>query len=274
VLTMSEEGLEDVSNPSELFIRDSMLNEPQEGSAVVVILEGSRCLLAEVQCLASMNYMGLVQKSGSRRAADGFPIQRLLLISAVIEKRLSLSLRSHDLFLNIAGGLSISDPSADLAVAIAIVSSYLSINVRPATAFIGEIGLNGELRGGKRFEQRIQEAIKLGFRRIILPPTQKKLHSNDNDHGKSKISYSSSTTVTLGDGTDLVYCQNLKQAIEEGLMMDKSFDALLAERKLKARERRKRQQESEESLGRNDAFDEEEIASEGDEDILEADMVE
>eukprot|EP01031_Cornospumella_fuschlensis_P020310 gene20310-24902_t len=167
VLTMTEGGMEDVSNPSALFINSRTLTEGQEGSAVMVAMEGSRALLAEVQCLVSYSYAN--GKVAARRAADGFPIQRLLLICAVIEKRLRLSLGSRDVYLNVVGGLRISEPTADLAVAMAIVSSLTSIAIQPATVFIGELGLGGELRGGKRVEQRVGEAAARGFRRIILP---------------------------------------------------------------------------------------------------------
>lgn len=130
VFTMGEVGMVDVLNPSELFLTEGVLKVPQEGATVVIAVEGSRCLLAEVQCLVGTTHSNSNVKMSSKRASDGFPIQRLLLLLAVIEKRLRLTLWNRDVYLNIVGGLSINEPSADLAVAVAIVSSLLSIPAR------------------------------------------------------------------------------------------------------------------------------------------------
>ena len=218
---MSEVGLVDVNNPSELFLTESVLKEPQEGAAVVITLEGSRCLLAEVQCLVgqSPQYQSTM-KFSAKRASDGFPIQRLLLLCAVLEKRLKLRLSSRDVYINIVGGLSLSEPSADLAISMAIISSLLSIPVHPATAFIGEIGLGGEIRGGKRIEQRIMEAVKLGFQRIILP--------------KSAIRSKTIEMMKIKDGTayELFPCDHLEEAAEKGLMLQgKTWKQMMYERK-------------------------------------------
>jgi predicted ATP-dependent serine protease len=215
---MTENGLKDVINPSELFLSENILKEPQEGSAVMITMEGSRVLLAEVQCLVGSThyYNNLSGKAPSaKRASGGFSIQRLLLLSAVIEKRLQLPLWNRDLYLNIVGGLTISEPSADLAVLISIVSSLLSIAVQKGTAFIGEIGLGGELRNTKRIEQKILEAIKLGFQRVIIPKLSMK--SVVMDSLKEKLlSLSTSKTATI---PEIIPCENVLQAVEKGLML-------------------------------------------------------
>jgi hypothetical protein len=108
-------------------------------------------------------------KVSPRRAADGFPLQRLLLLCAVIEKRLKLSLFSRDVYLNVVGGLRISEPSSDLAVSIAIVSSLVNMKIRPGLALVGEIGLAGEIRGVRGVDKRVAEAFKMGFTTIIVP---------------------------------------------------------------------------------------------------------
>lgn len=167
VLAMKSTGLEDVANPSELFLSDGVLEKGQDGSAVAVIMEGSRPLLAEIQCLVSTQ--APQAKFNTKRMSDGFPIQRLLLILAVIEKRLHLPLWSRDVYVNVAGGLRVSEPSCDLAVAITVISSMTGAKVRPGTALIGEIGLGGEIRGGRGLEARVSEARKMGFTRIIVP---------------------------------------------------------------------------------------------------------
>lgn len=169
VLSMGEGGLVDVKNPSELFLSENIMDMGvgNEGSAVAVIMEGSRPLLAEIQCLVSTQ--APQAKFNTKRMSDGFPIQRLLLICAVIEKRLRLPLWSRDIYINVAGGLRVSEPCSDLAVAMTVVSSMTGKKIRPGTALIGEVGLGGELRGGKGLEQRISEARKMGFTHIIIP---------------------------------------------------------------------------------------------------------
>ena len=120
VFTMEPNGLEDVNNPSELFMSPAVVSEGVEGAAVLVLMEGTRPLLAEVQCLVG-EYSPL---KIPRRTSDGFPLQRLQLICAVLEKRLGISLSSREVYLNVVGGLKISDPDSDLAVAVTIISSY------------------------------------------------------------------------------------------------------------------------------------------------------
>jgi DNA repair protein RadA/Sms len=167
VLSMTETGMEDVTNPSELFLSgDSSTQHGQEGSAVAVVLEGSRPLLAEIQCLVSA---ASPRATNVKRMSDGFPVQRLLLICAVIEKRLRLPLWNRDVYVNVAGGLRVSEPASDLAVAMTVISSLTERNVKAGIAFIGEIGLGGELRSAKGAAQRVKEASKLGFSTVIVP---------------------------------------------------------------------------------------------------------
>ena len=174
VFTMTEKGLIDVTNPSELFMSRTVLLEGEEGSAVSVILEGVRPIMAEVQCLVTSTPSSGTGKVNPRRASGGFPIQRLLLICAIIEKRLKMNLWYRDIYLNIVGGLNIKEPAADLAVAVTIISSLADLKVKPGTALIGELGLSSEIRGGKGLDMRISEAIKMGFTRIIIPSTGNK----------------------------------------------------------------------------------------------------
>ena len=127
--------------------------------------EGSRPLLAEVQCLVG-EYSAF---KTPRRTSDGYPIQRLFLLCAVLEKKLGITLSSREVFLNVVGGLKVNDPDSDLAVSIAIISSYSNRIVCPNTVFLGELGLNGEVRGGKGIIAKSQEAFKMGFKKIIVP---------------------------------------------------------------------------------------------------------
>lgn len=222
VFMMTEAGMQDVTNPSELFLTQKVLTESQEGSAVVIVMEGSRPILAEIQCLVSTTYAGANAKVNAKRTSDGFPIQRMLLICAVIEKRLKLSMWSRDVYLNVVGGLRLQEPSADLAVAVAIVSSYFGVPIKPATAFIGEIGLGGELRGGKRIEQRITEAIKLGFTTIIVPKNAG-YNANKNRHVAVKAQTSTGVNsvevnkIETGREVNTVNCENLYSALVAGL---------------------------------------------------------
>lgn len=249
VFTMTEHGMTDVTNPSELFLTSSVITTPQEGSAVVIVMEGSRPILAEVQCLVSQTYSSSSQqqKINAKRAVDGFPMQRLLLISAVIEKRLKISMWNRDVYLNIVGGLRLTEPSADLAVAMAIISSHLSVQIQAATAFIGEIGLGGELRGGKRIEQRVNEAIKLGFTRVIVPATS--------GYKKSSISSSMSSSPVspaVEAGVKIIPCSTLREACQHGLVLEpgESIDSIIAKRQRNnSGNKKKKQQEMSGSSG-------------------------
>jgi len=162
VFQMSSAGLMEVKNPSEIFLSE----RPRDvsGSVVVSILEGSRPLLVEIQSLVSKANFGY-----ARRRAQGFDYNRLSLLIAVLEKRIGLHLEMEDIFVNVAGGIKIEDPAADLGVAVAITSAFREQIVAPDTVFLGEVGLAGEIRSISQVILRINEAEKLGFKYCVLP---------------------------------------------------------------------------------------------------------
>ena len=162
VFEMTERGMTPVANPSAMFLAERLPNAA--GSAIAVPLEGSRPLLVELQALASPTAF-----SQPRRTGNGVDFNRLLLVTAVLSKRLGLSLSAQDIFVNVIGGLHIGEPAADLAIAAAITSSYRSVPVAAEAALIGEIGLSGELRSVSQLALRLNEAAKLGFGRAIVP---------------------------------------------------------------------------------------------------------
>lgn len=164
VFEMREEGMVEVTNPSEAFLAERMVNAP--GSAIAVTMEGTRPLLVEVQALTSHTSFG-----HPRRTANGVDFNRLLLIVAVLSRRVGLRLFDQDVFVNVVGGLQVSEPAADLAVAAAIGSSVRERPVAADTVLVGEVGLSGEVRAVGQLEARLREAAKLGFRRCILPRT-------------------------------------------------------------------------------------------------------
>ena len=162
IYEMREDGLRQVSNPSELLLTDS--HQGMSGVSIACTIEGVRPFLIEVQALASTAVYGTPQRS-----AIGFDVRRMNMLLAVLEKRVGFKLGQKDVFLNIAGGLKVSDPAIDLAVISAILSSSLDIAVDRTVCMTGEVGLSGEIRPVSRIEQRISEAAKLGFERIIIP---------------------------------------------------------------------------------------------------------
>ena len=162
IYEMREDGLRQVSNPSELLLTDS--HQGMSGVSIACTIEGVRPFLIEVQALASTAVYGTPQRS-----AIGFDVRRMNMLLAVLEKRVGFKLGQKDVFLNIAGGLKVSDPAIDLAVISAILSSSLDIAVDRTICMTGEVGLSGEIRPVSRIEQRIAEAAKLGFERIIIP---------------------------------------------------------------------------------------------------------
>lgn len=162
VFEMTGNGLAEVSNPSALFLAERHGNVA--GSAVFAGLEGSRPVLMEVQVLLSANATG-----SARRSVIGWDQGRLSMLLAVLDARCGMKLSGHDVYLNIAGGLRISEPAADLAVAAALISAATGVPTDPDTVFFGEIGLSGELRQVAKVELRLKEAAKLGFTRIALP---------------------------------------------------------------------------------------------------------
>jgi DNA repair protein RadA/Sms len=162
IFEMSDIGLSEVANPSEAFLAERLPNAA--GSSIAVTMEGTRPLLVEIQALASTSSFG-----NPRRTANGVDINRLLLIVAVLAKRVGLRLADQDVFVNVIGGLQIGEPASDLAVAVAIASSVRNRPVAADMAIIGEVGLPGELRAVGQLETRIKEAAKLGFKRCLLP---------------------------------------------------------------------------------------------------------
>jgi DNA repair protein RadA/Sms len=162
VFEMKESGLAEVKNPSALFLAERPVNVP--GSVVMPSIEGTRPILVEVQALVSPSNLGT-----GRRTAIGADPQRLALLTAVLEKKLGLTLFDHDIFLNIAGGIRIDEPALDLGVVVALLSSFFEKTVDPTTAVCGEVGLAGEIRAVGQIEMRIQEADRLGFTTFLLP---------------------------------------------------------------------------------------------------------
>jgi DNA repair protein RadA/Sms len=162
VFEMGAEGLAEVKNPSEIFLSERPSNV--SGSIVTSILEGTRPLLVEIQSLVSRSSFGY-----ARRRAQGFDFNRLSLLVAVLEKRLGLALEAEDIFINVAGGIRIEDPAADLAVCAVIASSFREQVVMPQTVVLGEVGLSGEIRSISQVLTRINEAGKLGFKHCVLP---------------------------------------------------------------------------------------------------------
>ena len=167
VFEMREGGLAEVTNPSEAFLAERMINAA--GSAIAVTMEGTRPILVEVQGLTSPTQFG-----NARRTANGVDFNRLLLIAAVLTRRVGLKLSEQDTFVNVVGGLQIDEPAADLAIAAAIASSWRDIPVKADTVLIAEIGLAGELRMPGQMQARLREAQKLGFRTAIVPKALRK----------------------------------------------------------------------------------------------------
>ena len=180
VFEMLSNGLKEIENPSELFLSDRQKNV--SGSSIFAGLEGTRPILVEVQALVTPSNL-----PSPRRTIVGWDIARLSMLSAVLEARCKIHLSNMDIFLNIAGGIKINEPAADLAVAAAIISSVKNIPLSFSSVFFGEVGLSGEVRKVSQPELRVKEAYKLGFDEIILPSKQKLTI-------KEKLSY---TNITL-----------------------------------------------------------------------------
>jgi DNA repair protein RadA/Sms len=162
VFSMGEAGLESVANPSELFLAERQVGTP--GSCIVPIVEGTRPMLVEIQALVAPAGYGT-----ARRTSLGIDDGRLALLLAAIDRRSDVDLVSRDVYVNVAGGVRIAEPAADLALALALVSSRLDIALPPDAAACGEIGLGGEIRRVGRIDLRLREAVRLGFRRVLLP---------------------------------------------------------------------------------------------------------
>jgi DNA repair protein RadA/Sms len=162
VFEMTGTGLRPVPNPSKLFLSERASGTP--GSAVLCCVEGSRPILVEVQALVSTSTYG-----NARRMAIGIDQNRLALLLAVLEKRAGLSLAGDDVYVNIAGGMTVEEPAADLSVIAAVASSVRNRGLAPSTALFGEVGLSGEIRGIPQAALRVREAVQMGFTRIVLP---------------------------------------------------------------------------------------------------------
>lgn len=188
VFRMLSSGLDQVTNPSELFLEER--GEKTIGSAVFCSMEGTRPLLCEVQALTVNTPM-----ANPRRTAVGIDVNRLHLLSAVLDRHLDLQLGRDDIFINVVGGLRLEETAADLAVAAAMLSTEGRKELDPNTCFFGEIGLTGEVRGVSFAEQRLREADKLGFKRFVLPFSNKR-HLEDFKPGKGK---------------ELVYVRNVRE---------------------------------------------------------------
>ncbi len=186
---MTSEGLIPISNPSEFFIGERP--EDTTGSSIVSAMEGTRAILVEIQALVSESAFGT-----PRRMAIGIDPNRLHLLLAIIEKRLDYLISRDDVYLNVAGGLSISEPSTDLGVAVAIVSSFLNKPVLKDAVFIGEIGLSGEIRSVAAINKRLAEACSLGFKKVFIPDTKESIEKKF----KEKL--------------ELIHCRNLKQVFD------------------------------------------------------------
>ncbi|MFC2007200.1 DNA repair protein RadA [Chloroflexota bacterium] len=195
VFEMKEQGLVEVTNPSQAFL--SQRGSETIGSAVVSTLEGSRPLLVEIQALSTPTSFGL-----PRRTANGVDFNRLLLVTAVLTKRAGLRLGNQDIMVNVTGGLKVSEPAADLSIALAIASSFRDQGVDPGLVAVGEVGLSGELRAVSQLDRRVAEATRLGFKRCLVPKVGVKIPSPK--------------------GIELVPVGSLREAIGLGLVKEKS----------------------------------------------------
>ena len=192
VFEMLEQGMAEVSNPSEAFLAERMADAP--GSAIAVTMEGTRPILVELQGLTSPTPFG-----NPRRTSNGLDNNRLLLVSAVLARRVGLRLADQDVFLNVVGGLRIEEPAADLAAAVAIASSLRDQPVHADQVMIGEVGLSGELRWVSHMEARLREAAKLGFKAAVIPQRLR-------------------ATLTMPDGFKLLEARSLQQALKLALI--------------------------------------------------------
>ncbi|MCR4846990.1 MAG: DNA repair protein RadA [Eubacterium sp.] len=188
VFNMTDTGLEEVINPSEFFL--SGRPEDASGSAVVCIIEGTRAMLVEIQALCTDSNFSM-----PKRTSVGLDYNRVGLLTAVLEKRGGINMSGCDCYVNVAGGLRINDPSTDLGVVLSIASSFRDRPIDKGTVIIGEIGLAGEIRGVRNISQRIKEAEKLGYTRVIAP--------------KSNASKS-----IEGQGVEVVYVSNISEALK------------------------------------------------------------
>jgi DNA repair protein RadA/Sms len=195
VFEMGERGMVEVTNPSEAFLAERMVNVP--GSSIAVTMEGTRPLLVEIQGLTSPTSFG-----NPRRTANGVDMNRLLLICAVLTRRVGLRLGEQDVFANVVGGLMVEEPAADLAIAAAITSSARNTPLRADTVLIGEVGLSGELRLVGQMPARLREAASLGFKSVIVPRRMRR-------------------GETWPEGIQVIEARSLQQALEHAMLSDR-----------------------------------------------------
>jgi DNA repair protein RadA/Sms len=162
VFEMRDGGMIEISNPSQVFLEERL--GQATGSAVAITMEGTRPLLVEIQALVSKG-----SEERPRRTGNGIDFNRLMLLTAVLSKRVGLRLADQDIFVNVVGGLRVAEPAVDLAIAVAIASSFYNRPVLADLAIFGEVGLAGELRSVSQSERRLTEAAKLGFERGLMP---------------------------------------------------------------------------------------------------------
>jgi DNA repair protein RadA/Sms len=217
VYEMTGGRLRPVSDPSSLFMAHRSGQEDLEGCAVAVSLEGMRAITVEVQALVVATPPAAAtggKASYGRRTVDGISYSRLLLLLGVLQKRCKLFFSFRDVYINVVGRMRLDrgeGNAADLAVAIALVSSLTSIPVRSDTTFVGEVGLLGELRSVGAMEKRVQEARRMGFSRVIGPPDVRSSH-------KKRKSGEKVITSRLANGMEWIQCDTLMSAINEGLV--------------------------------------------------------
>lgn len=168
IFEMAERGLQEIKNASQVFLEGRKIGS--FGSAITATIEGTRPLLVEVQALTNISPFGYPKRAGS-----GFDLNRLQLLVAVIQKHLSLNLSNQDVYVNVAGGLRLDEPAVDLAVIMAIISSFQKIPLPSDTLYLGEVGLSGELRSISQFEKRLQEAERMGFQHVVTPKLSGKI---------------------------------------------------------------------------------------------------
>jgi DNA repair protein RadA/Sms len=196
VFEMRERGLVEITNPSEAFLAERMINSP--GSAIAVTMEGTRPILVEIQGLTSPTVFG-----NPRRTPNGVDMNRLLLTVAVLTRRVGVRLGEQDVFVNVVGGIKVTEPAADLAAAAALASSVRDQPVRADTVLIGEIGLSGELRMVGQMPARLREAAKLGFKTAIVPHRLRKAEP-------------------WPEGIEVLETRSLRQALEAALVQSEA----------------------------------------------------
>jgi len=184
IFAMGDAGLQEVANPSALFLQERAAGQP--GTVVAASVEGSRSLLVEVQALVAPAPFG----GTPRRQVSGVDYQRAAIVLAVLERRCGVPLHSQDVYINVVGGVRLEEPAADLAVGLAVASAFFDVPLDPGTVVFGEVGLTGEVRGVRQAERRAREASKLGFRRCILP------RANMPQGGTTELEYYGVATVS------------------------------------------------------------------------------